>query len=176
MGCLELEMNPSIRCPHCGIVQFIKPGRGNCVRCHDDLNPKQEDHSPPEIELESTDEPLRGIHGGIPATIKRLRKEHKMSQYRLAIKMKSPRPYISKVELGVILPAIDSVQRFATAFGLSMADLVWECEVSHPKLRKELSADPFVSQIISEINRLDASQKQSILHLAKDLAKVHEIM
>lgn len=57
-------------------------------------------------------------------TIKRLRKEKKISQEFLADVINSHQVYISEIERGLKIPSLPILYEIANAFGISLTDLV----------------------------------------------------
>ena len=57
-------------------------------------------------------------------TIKRLRKEKKISQEKLAEAINSHQVYISEIERGIKIPSLPVLYEMAIAFGMSLTELV----------------------------------------------------
>lgn len=57
-------------------------------------------------------------------TIKRLRKEKKISQEKLAEAINSHQVYISEIERGLKIPSLPVLHEMAIAFGMSLTELV----------------------------------------------------
>lgn len=57
-------------------------------------------------------------------TIKRLRKEKKISQEKLAEAINSHQVYISEIERGLKIPSLPVLHQMAIAFGMSLTELV----------------------------------------------------
>lgn len=57
-------------------------------------------------------------------TIKRLRKERKISQEKLAEAINSHQVYISEIERGLKIPSLPVLHEMAIAFGMSLTELV----------------------------------------------------
>lgn len=57
-------------------------------------------------------------------TIKRLRKEKKISQEKLAEAINSHQVYISEIERGLKIPSLPVLREIAIAFGMSLTELV----------------------------------------------------
>ena len=57
-------------------------------------------------------------------TIKRLRKERKISQEKLAEAINSHQVYISEIERGLKIPSLPVLNEMAIAFGMSLTELV----------------------------------------------------
>lgn len=111
---------PVVRCPHCKLRQY-ETVSGNCRRCKLRLREPE----PPVVEV-APPEPekiLKG-YGRHPKTpnmaeaIKSIRMNMGLSQRDLAIKMKVPRTYVSKIENAKAEPTLTSLYKFAAGFGL----------------------------------------------------------
>lgn len=57
-------------------------------------------------------------------TVKRLRKENKLSQEELAEKINSHQVYISEIERGLKIPSLPVLFKMANAFGITPSELV----------------------------------------------------
>ena len=57
-------------------------------------------------------------------TIKRLRREKKISQEKLAEAINSHQVYISEIERGLKIPSLPVLHEMAIAFGISLTELV----------------------------------------------------
>jgi transcriptional regulator with XRE-family HTH domain len=67
----------------------------------------------------STDADLIAAIGSLT---RRLRREKKLSQFRLAKAVGSTRSHISKIERGLVVPTIPTVARLASALGIDIAE------------------------------------------------------
>lgn len=68
--------------------------------------------------------PEKVIAIAVGKTIKRLRKEKKISQEFLADVINSHQVYISEIERGLKIPSLPILNEIANAFGISLTDLV----------------------------------------------------
>jgi transcriptional regulator with XRE-family HTH domain len=59
----------------------------------------------------------------IGRAIRLLRQKRRLSQDRLAQSMKTSRPYLSRLERGVVSPSISTLERAALALGVDLCDL-----------------------------------------------------
>jgi ribosome-binding protein aMBF1 (putative translation factor) len=105
--CVEHEERDVLACRHCRLVQF-RTRTSLCRRCHKPLdgevwNASELDaavvRSKPVVNEES------GTAKNLGARIREIRKERGMTQRILACRMNVPRTYISKVEMGRVVPA-----------------------------------------------------------------------
>ena len=69
-------------------------------------------------------------------TIKRLRKEKKISQEKLAEAINSHQVYISEIERGLKIPSLPVLHEMAIAFGMSLTELVSYIEKELPNQNK----------------------------------------
>lgn len=56
--------------------------------------------------------------------IKKLRAEHEMSQYELADRANIERSSVARIERGTVNPSLSTMKYLATAFGLTLSELV----------------------------------------------------
>lgn len=70
----------------------------------------------------------------IGAAIQQIRTRKGWTQGMLAAYMKCPRPYVSKVERGMISPDMKQVNRFAVALKMATSELVGYAEALLPVL------------------------------------------
>jgi transcriptional regulator with XRE-family HTH domain len=69
------------------------------------------------------EQPTEALAKRIGAAIRSLRKERKLSQRRLAEAMGTARSYISKLERGLLVPSLQTLERATSALGIDIADL-----------------------------------------------------
>lgn len=111
------------RCPRCRLVQF-RTAAGTCRRCG---GPLGKPHLAARSQSSQSSQPdLSGmtVAQQIGITIRRLRKERKLSQQQLAAAMGTARPYISRLERGLVDPSLQTLDRAAFALGVGLADLL----------------------------------------------------
>jgi DNA-binding XRE family transcriptional regulator len=109
-------------CSKCDLVQF-EPPTGDCRRCNRKLeslllNRRKLLTLPSSSKLSTA--PLAKRIG---ATIRSLRKERKLSQARLAASIGAARPCLSRIERGLALPTLKTLERVAAAFDMDILDL-----------------------------------------------------
>lgn len=73
----------------------------------------------------------------ISRNLKTLRKEHKLSQEKLAEAAGFHRTYISQLERCITNVSIDGLQRIATALGVDVLDLLQPAEEVGPRHRSQ---------------------------------------
>lgn len=64
----------------------------------------------------------------VGVVIKRLRKEHSISQERLAELIDSHQVYVSEIERGLKTPSLEILYKISKVFDLSLAELVFLIE------------------------------------------------
>src|SRR5579859_283026 len=105
-----------VRCDRCQLVQF-RTNNNLCRRCHVSLDPEE----PEPIVAEAVAEPgpngSNGQHAHlqIALSIRSFRHKSGLSQRQLALRMKVPRTYVSKIENEKATPTLSSLERLARA-------------------------------------------------------------
>jgi ribosome-binding protein aMBF1 (putative translation factor) len=127
-----------IRCKHCSLNQFATLS-GNCRRCAKPYEepPKQSPPPmPPSKPIEwNTDGmhrtfnrknqgPFHYVVPDVATAMKIMRRVTSQSQRELALRIRVPRTYISKIENHQAEPNITSIDKIASGFGMSPSDLV----------------------------------------------------
>lgn len=118
------EPRESARCPTCRLMQFVNESK-SCKRCKEDLFPAPE---PEKTKPAPRAQLPQEIADAFPVAIKQLRNERAWAQSDLAAKSNWMRTYISKVENGKSVPTLESIVRFAAAFGMKMSELIQRVE------------------------------------------------
>ena len=119
----------AVRCPNpsCLIVQFRKPGRRICIRCHEPLDPPASTGAPTRIAIMKragrTQAPAesRALMGKL---LREAREEKGMKQRDVARKMPCVRTYMTKVERGRVLPNIPTLLKLCAAIGVATAEII----------------------------------------------------
>ena len=92
----------------------------------------------------------------------------------LSATMNVPRTYISKVEMGRVMPTLETLGRFGAALGISVAHLLSN---DSERLRDDaigrIMDDPFVAEIAQLADRLDAVHRALILRAVRDAVSDH---
>jgi ribosome-binding protein aMBF1 (putative translation factor) len=116
---MTIDPSPSrdvLLCPYCRLVQF-RTTTGRCRRCQRFL---EKIRSTPSDGVALSAEPLSKRIG---AAIRSLRKERKLSQSQLADAMNTSRSYLSKLECGILVPSLQTLERATAALGTDIASL-----------------------------------------------------
>ena len=118
---------PVIRCANCLLMQF-ETRNGDCRRCRVALHPQ-----PVPVSIIRKQRAARigysKIDEGMALAVRALRQAHGLSQYHLANRFGSTRPWISKVETLHTLPKLPSINRLAVALDVTPSQLVGFAEV-----------------------------------------------
>jgi transcriptional regulator with XRE-family HTH domain len=93
-----------------------------------------------------------------------------LSQRQLAMRMQVPRTYISKIENEKAMPTLSSMDRLARALSVTIPDLLRGGELTARERIREINADPFLSQLLPDLMKLDAMQRGTLLGEIKTMA------
>ncbi len=160
-----------VRCDRCQLVQF-RTNNNLCRRCHISLDPDE----PEPIVAEPVAAPgANGSNGQhahlqIALAIRSFRQKSGLSQRQLALRMKVPRTYVSKIENEKATPTLSSLERLARALEVTVPDLLNGCGRTLDDEIRELMADEFIAQLMPLVAKLDGMQWQSLLAQVRDLA------
>ena len=144
--------------PKCLLVQY-ETASGKCRKCHGLLRLPPPPVLPPEdVQPESplSRLPAREFH--VARNIRRIRRVSHLSQRGLAIIMNCPRSYISKLESGVCIPTLQSIERVSRALGVKPSDLIAD-------------GTEWVSELIPYIPHLTERQLAEVLYKAATLSE-----
>jgi transcriptional regulator with XRE-family HTH domain len=106
--------------------------------------------------------------------VRDFRKERGLTQRVLACRMNVPRTYISKVEMGRVVPTLATLWRVAAALEVTVADLL--SDVAERRREDEAArilADPFLAEIAQVLDKLNAVHRALILRAVRDAAGNH---
>jgi transcriptional regulator with XRE-family HTH domain len=146
-----------IRCDECGLVQFV-PASGlasPCRRCHRPLEPEP-------VPVPQT-APPPPVAPTLATTLRELRLRAGLSQRQLAARMPVPRSYVSKLENEKATPTLSSLERVARALGVTVPELLRECERGTDAKRDELLADEWIAALAPHVSSLSQLQKSAVL-------------
>src|ERR1700679_1124967 len=137
-----------VKCDHCDLVQFI-PTAGisaPCRRCHvplDKPDPATEIPAPesPAISLGTAALDRVGPQQVLANAIRSLRIGKHLSQRQLALRMRVPRTYVSKIENEKTMPTIASLEKIAAALQTTISGLLCGGERSRREQVDELARD-----------------------------------
>jgi transcriptional regulator with XRE-family HTH domain len=105
----------------------------------------------------------------VASAIRALRQKSGLSQRQLALRMRVPRTYVSKIENEKATPTLSSLQRLADALRVSVPDLLAGGNTREAELR-ELLADDFVSEIVPYLSLLNPMQMTGVLTQVRDMS------
>src|SRR3954454_8122920 len=156
-----------VRCDRCLLVQF-RTMSGSCRKCRTPLDEEPEPEPTPIVAPPPAISEHRGGHLQVATSIRALRLRSGLSQRQLAMRMKVPRTYVSKIENEKATPTLSSLQRLANALEVSVPELLSGGCTREREIR-ELMADEFISEIIPFINQLNGMHWSSLLTQVRDL-------
>jgi transcriptional regulator with XRE-family HTH domain len=175
-ACVEHEARDVLACRHCRLVQF-RTRTSLCRRCHKPLdgevwNASELDaagvRSKPVVNEESD------AVKNLGSRVREIRKERGMTQRVLACRMNVPRTYISKVEMGRVVPALVTLERIAA--GLEVSETYLLCDES-ARRRDDVIAgivnDPFLAEIAQVADKLNPVHRALILRAVRDAVEYH---
>ena len=106
--------------------------------------------------------------------VRGIRNERRLTQRVLASRMDVPRTYISKVEMGRVVPTLGTLSRIATALEVTVIDLLSdEAERKRENDLAHILADPFLTEIARVVDKLNAVQRALILRAVHDATSRH---
>jgi transcriptional regulator with XRE-family HTH domain len=154
-----------IRCQTCGLVQY-RTRLGNCRRCVQVLTPNAEVRiRAPQLQSPHTDarQVFRksanfAIVANIGERIRRLRVSSRMTQGQVRVRSRLSKSYLSRVETGLFIPSIATLEKIAEALGIGL----YRC-LAPETTEQNLLEDPFIRDLRPLFLQLDREQRQSIL-------------
>ena len=156
-----------VRCDRCSLVQF-RTNNNICRRCKLSLDDEPE---PEIVQQQPTAEPVMMHRQGVQVAlaIRNLRLRSGLSQRQLALRMSVPRTYVSKIENEKATPTLSSLERLAKALEVPVTELITGGMAGREAELRELTGDPFVSELIPFLGKLNGMQWQSVLSQMRDL-------
>jgi transcriptional regulator with XRE-family HTH domain len=106
----------------------------------------------------------------VALAIRNLRLRSGLSQRQLALRMSVPRTYVSKIENEKATPTLSSLERLAKALEVPVTELINGGMAGREAELRELTGDPFVSELIPFLGKLNGMQWQSVLSQMRDLS------
>jgi transcriptional regulator with XRE-family HTH domain len=152
-----------LKCDYCLLVQFVGAGglSAPCRRCKKPLDSIIEPEPPPEPE--PAQPKCDHDHVGLSLIVRELRLASGLSQRQLAGRMSVPCTYVSKIENDKATPTLHTLDRLATALGLSVPALLQREERRRRASQLRLLDDPFVAAVSQYSAALDGMQRMMIL-------------
>jgi transcriptional regulator with XRE-family HTH domain len=154
-----------IRCQTCGLVRY-RTRLGNCRRCVQVLAPNAEvliraprPQSPPTDARRVFRKSANFvIVANIGERIRHLRVSSRMTQGQLRVRSRLSKSYLSRVETGLFIPSIATLEKIAKAIGIGVYRFLAPETTSQTVLE-----DPFIWDLRPLFLQLDWEQRQSIL-------------
>jgi transcriptional regulator with XRE-family HTH domain len=158
------EPREVLRCVNCGLNQY-RPTFDTCRRCHLGVfgEPEAAAASPPTLMA-----PQMPVRFTLAKSIRSLRLRSRLSQRQLAMRMRTPRTYVSKIENEKATPTLLSLARLARALEVSLPELVGGLEEDWQRDVIELLKDPFVAEIVPFVRQLSGAQMAVIVAQMRD--------
>jgi len=107
-------------------------------------------------------------HLQVATAIRALRQHAGLSQRQLALRMKVPRTYVSKIENEKATPTLSSLERLANALEVTVPELL-SGGCSREREIRDLMADEFIAEMVPYITQLNGMQWSSLLTQVRDM-------
>ncbi|HWR17615.1 MAG TPA: helix-turn-helix transcriptional regulator [Terriglobales bacterium] len=141
---------------------------GTCRKCHTPLDEEPEPEPTPVVAPQPVANEHRGGHLQVAMSIRALRQRSGLSQRQLALRMRVPRTYVSKIENEKATPTLSSLERLATALEVTVPELL-SGACSREREIRELMADEFIAEMVPYIAKLNGMQWSSLLTQMRDM-------
>jgi transcriptional regulator with XRE-family HTH domain len=157
-----------VRCDHCQLVQFRTTNQ-LCRRCKTSLDEEPEPVVLAPVAV-ATPQPM-GSGNQIPVAmaIRMLRNRAGLSQRQLALRMRVPRTYVSKIENEKACPTLSSLERLATALHVRVRDLLTTTGRTLEDEIRELQSDEFIAELMPYMRQLNGMQLATVLNQVREL-------
>ncbi len=172
---LEHDKREVVACIHCRLVQY-RTRTSLCRRCHKPVEGAVRSRTEREApSVRSDPAPMADSEAikNLGLRVRRIRNERRLTQEVLAGRMDVPRTYVSKVEMGRVVPTLATLMRVAAALEVTVTDLLSDAG----KLRRDdvahVLADPFLTEIAPFVDNLNSVQRALILRAVHDAASRH---
>ena len=172
-ACVEHEEREVLACCHCRLVQF-RTRTSLCRRCHKPLDGEVGNRTgldAASVRSEHVANEVSDAVKNLGVRVREIRKELGLTQRVLACRMNVPRTYISKVEMGRVVPTLATLWRIAAGLEVSVTYLL--CDESERRRGDEIArilSDPFLADIAKVVDRLNAVHRALILRAVRDAA------
>ncbi len=156
-----------VRCDHCQLVQF-RTSNNLCRRCKTSLD---EEPEPVVVAPVVQHQPQTNSSSQIPVAmaIRMLRTRAGLSQRQLALRMRVPRTYVSKIENEKACPTLSSLERLAEALHVRVRDLLTTTGRTLEDDIRELQADEFIAELIPYMRSLNGMQLASVMNQVREM-------
>lgn len=105
----------------------------------------------------------------VASAIRMLRTRAGLSQRQLALRMRVPRTYVSKIENEKACPTLSSLERLADALHVRVRDLLSTTGRTLEDEIRELQGDEFIAELMSLVHMLNPMQQTSVLNQVREL-------
>ena len=156
-----------VRCDRCLLVQF-RTMSGSCRKCRTPLDEEPEPEPTPVVAPTPVISEPRAGHLQVATAIRSLRQRSGLSQRQLAMRMKVPRTYVSKIENEKATPTLSSLERLASALEVTVPELL-AGGCSREREIRDLMADEFIAELVPYITKLNGMQWSSLLTQMRDM-------
>lgn len=156
-----------VRCDRCLLVQF-RTMSGSCRKCRTPLDEEPEPEPTPVVAPPPAISEPRAGHLQVATAIRALRQRSGLSQRQLAMRMKVPRTYVSKIENEKATPTLSSLERLANALEVTVPELL-AGGCSREREIRDLMADEFIAEMVPYITKLNGMQWSSLLTQMRDM-------
>lgn len=157
-----------VRCDHCQLVQF-RTSNNLCRRCKTSLDEEPEPILAAPVPTPQITPISQGSNVPVAAAIRALRVRSGLSQRQLAMRMRVPRTYVSKIENEKACPTLSSLERLAEALHVQVRDLLSTTGRTLEDEIRELQSDEFIAELIPYIDKLNPMQLTSVLNQVREL-------
>jgi len=173
---LEHEEREVLACFHCRLVQF-RTRTSLCRRCHKPLDGEVRNRTELDVAgMRAQPAPTDASDSvrNLGVRVRSVRKDRGLTQRVLASRMHVPRTYISKVEMGRVMPTLETLGRIAAGLEINVTHLLSdESERMRDDAIGRIMDDPFLAEIAQVANRLNAVHRALILRAVRDAASDH---
>ncbi|HWR37655.1 MAG TPA: helix-turn-helix transcriptional regulator [Clostridia bacterium] len=157
-----------VRCDQCHLVQF-RTNNNLCRKCKLSL-----DEEPEPVAMQPVIEPQptssHSTHLPVALAIRSLRLRAGLSQRQLALRMRVPRTYVSKIENEKACPTLSSLERLANALHVSVPDLLKGDAHNLQDDIRELQSDEFIAELIDLLPKLSPMDCATIMARVRDMS------
>ena len=173
--CVGHEERDVLACRHCRLVQF-RTRTSLCRRCHKPLDGegwKRSELDAAGVRSEPVANEVSDAVRNLGVRVREIRNAHGLTQRVLAYRMNVPRTYISKVEMGRVVPSLSTLWRIAAGLEVGVTCLLCDESERRDVEFARILADPFLSEIAQVVDKLNAVHRALILRAVRDAACDH---
>jgi transcriptional regulator with XRE-family HTH domain len=141
-----------------------------CRKCHKPLDIEEPVVLTPQLVVSAPSEASAEAGLKVAGQVREIRRQRHLSQRQVANRMEVPRTYISKIENGKAIPTLGSLERLASALGVSVSQLVQDSRSRRNDEVIAILADPFLAEIAALLPQLDPLQRAQFSSAVRDAA------